>query len=70
MVRMLKRFKALIASGRLAHAYLFVGPVGVGKSETALAVTKMVNCEDHQQAENGFYCGKCPSCLKVDYPRN
>ncbi len=59
----LERFDALNASGRLAHAYLFVGPRGVGKSETALAVARLVNCERPAQ---GRPCGECPSCLKIN----
>jgi DNA polymerase-3 subunit delta' len=49
-----------VASGRLAHAYLFEGPEGVGKRLMALALVRAVFC-----AEGG--CGTCASCRKVDH---
>jgi DNA polymerase-3 subunit delta' len=56
----LERFRVLLKNGRLAHAYLFTGPAGVGKVETALAVARLVNCLG--QGEEGC---TCPSCTKV-----
>jgi DNA polymerase-3 subunit delta' len=50
-----------IDSGRLAHAYLFEGPEGVGKRLTALALARAVFCKD------GSGCGVCPACRKVDH---
>lgn len=41
--KVLERFKRLASAKRLAHAYLFTGPAGVGKMETALAVARQVN---------------------------
>jgi len=58
----LRRFKVLIREERLAHAYLFIGPVGIGKFETALEVAKLVNCE---QLSNGMPCGTCGACIKI-----
>ncbi len=50
-----------IASDRLAHAYLFRGPEGVGKQLFARALTAAVNCN----AGNGLTgCGVCSSCIK------
>ncbi len=49
-----------LSNQRVAHAYLFEGPEGVGKRLTALAFTRALFCQ------NGTGCGKCPSCLKVD----
>lgn len=60
--KILSRFERLIKNGRLAHAYLLVGPQGSGKFETALAVARAVNCES---ADQGF-CGTCSSCKKID----
>jgi DNA polymerase-3 subunit delta' len=58
----LERFAKLKSQGRLAHAYLFVGPNGIGKSETALAVAKLMNCLD----PSGFRPGcNCVSCHKI-----
>ncbi|MFH1359981.1 MAG: DNA polymerase III subunit delta' [Candidatus Omnitrophota bacterium] len=59
----LKRFRCFIQEQKLAHAYLFVGPQDIGKSETALGVAKLVNCE--QSTSNG-YCDVCPSCVKIN----
>lgn len=48
-----------LATGRLAHAYLFEGIEGVGKKATALALIAAVFCGK----EDG--CGTCPSCRKI-----
>ncbi len=53
--------KAMIR-GRLAHAYLFTGPDGVGKRTTALKFAKAILCGKGE----GDSCGKCPSCFKVE----
>ena len=58
----LKRFTLLNKKNRLAHAYLFIGPVDIGKGETALAVAKLILCE---AKKDGLPCGGCPSCAKV-----
>ena len=59
----LKRFSALLKNASLAHAYLFTGPVSVGKFETALAIAKLVNCE---KPVHNSSCGVCASCIKID----
>ncbi len=46
--------------GRLAHAYLFWGPEGVGKMRTAQAVSQMVLC-----TASAPPCGECPACGKA-----
>ncbi len=48
--------------GQLAHAYLFTGPRGVGKTTTARLVAKLANCENPVKAEP---CNVCPSCVIV-----
>jgi len=53
--------KNSIARGQLAHAYLFCGPRGVGKTTTARIFAKMINCSS--PLENGDPCGKCESCV-------
>ena len=50
-----------VASGRLAHAYLFEGPEGIGKRLMALALVRAVFCQD------GKGCGSCSACRKVDH---
>ena len=59
----LRRFSSFLAHGRLGHAYLFVGPPQVGKSETALGVAKLINCQDRR---GRVFCDACPSCLKIE----
>lgn len=49
---------------RLAHAYLFLGPEGVGKRLTALTLAKAMNCQS--PPKEGDSCEKCSSCLKVN----
>jgi DNA polymerase III subunit delta' len=50
-----------IKSGRLAHAYLFHGPEGIGKKLVALALVRAVFCQQ------GHGCGSCVACRKVDH---
>ena len=52
--------KNSILRGQLAHAYLFCGPRGVGKTTTARIFAKMINCSN--PSEDMEPCGKCESC--------
>jgi len=51
-----------IDGDRLAHAYLFCGPRGVGKTTMARILAKAVNC---QTSEGADPCGKCDVCLSI-----
>jgi DNA polymerase-3 subunit delta' len=58
----LKRFKRIVSQDRLAHAYLFAGPLESGKTKTALALAQMLNCETDGDE---YFCGECGSCRKI-----
>ena len=51
-----------VQSGRIAHAYLFCGSRGTGKTSTAKILARAVNCENPQ---DGDACGECESCRRL-----
>ncbi len=54
--------KTAIATGRIAHAYLFCGTRGTGKTSTAKIFSRAVNCENPQDGEP---CNECPTCRGI-----
>jgi DNA polymerase III subunit gamma/tau len=51
-----------IKQGRIAHAYLFAGPRGVGKTSVARILARALNCE---KGPTDAPCGTCPVCLEI-----
>ncbi|HET6382574.1 MAG TPA: DNA polymerase III subunit delta' [Armatimonadota bacterium] len=61
------RLRKAIANAALGHAYLFAGPAGVGKTATARALAKALNCDEAGPMMGaGDSCEICPACRQSD----
>ena len=58
--RVIGFLRQALKTGQMPHALLFLGSEGVGKSSTALALARALNCEDRQPDADA--CGRCRSC--------
>ena len=52
-----------IINNKIAHAYIFTGPRGTGKTSSAKIFAKTLNCLDHK---DGLSCGKCDNCINFN----
>lgn len=61
MPKLPEQLRRSLQHERLAHAYLFIGPRGAGKTDAAVALAQALNCgrEEHDA------CGQCPSCRAI-----
>src|SRR6266478_7112221 len=59
--KQVEALRLALVTERLHHAYLFVGPEGVGKKTIALGLAKAVHCS----AAMGDFCGECADCARI-----
>lgn len=59
--------ESTLKSGKVSHAYLFVGPRGSGKTSAARILAQVINCERNQGKKDNLEepCGKCDACISL-----
>lgn len=63
----IRTLRSALAQGNLAHAYLFSGPRGTGKTTTARIIAKAVNCTAEEPAQRP--CNQCENCQEINQGR-
>ena len=58
-----RALRSALAAGEVAHAWLFVGPEGVGSDTLAACLAAALNCETNVGSDEG--CGTCPTCRRI-----
>lgn len=67
---------SIFSKGSFAHAFLFTGPKGLGKTSTARIIAKVINCEKHKdlkglRSEKEIEpCNKCEQCISITNGNN
>ena len=61
----IKAITNALKSGRIAHAYLFAGPRGIGKTTIARLIAKAVNCTGASNGDNQKPCNACENCIAI-----
>jgi DNA polymerase-3 subunit delta' len=59
--KQLQTLRLGLQKGRLHHAYLLLGPEGVGKKTVAFCLVQAIHCTEIE----GDFCGRCPACVRV-----
>src|SRR5205809_6539615 len=60
-----RTLKNALVSGRIAHAYLFAGPRGVGKTTTARLLARALLCPERAERAEAEPCGACVACREA-----
>lgn len=63
---LVEAFRRAVHRGRLAHAYLFTGPAGIGKRLFAVELAKALLCEAQRESSGLDACDQCSACVQIE----